>query len=133
MLSLYDINNMNAALLLPLDPTLHRLLSDRIRDIIACALEELTHIIIVEPGDGEGDFIREAAFSPFWNPLSETRYGDPDHIPPWDWTERLDGWGWELIRTAGNDGFAFIVLVPDGEGIDPTLRTMCASYITPAM
>ncbi|KXU29485.1 hypothetical protein A0J57_23145 [Sphingobium sp. 22B] len=133
MLSLYDINTMNAALSLPLDPILHRLLSDRVRDTIACGLEKLTHILVVESGDEEGDFIREAAFSPFRNPLSETRYGDPDHIPPWDWADCLDGWGWEFIRTIGNDGFAFIVLVPDRDEIEPTLRAMCASYITPTM
>lgn len=130
MLSLYDLDTMNAALLLPLDPTLHRLLSDRIRDAIACGLENLTHIIVVEAGDGEGDFMEEVAFSPYWNALSETRFGDPDHIPPWDWAERLDGWGWEFIRTIGNDGFAFIVLVPDREGIDPKLRAMCRELVT---
>ncbi|KXU30231.1 hypothetical protein A0J57_21045 [Sphingobium sp. 22B] len=120
---------MKAALLLPLDPALRRLLSDRIQDAIACGLEGLTYIIVVEPGDGEADFIREGAFSPFWNPLSETRYSDPAHIPPWDWAERLDGWGWEFIRTVGNDGFAFIVLVPDSEGVDPRLRAMCRELI----
>lgn len=133
MLSLYDLKTMNAALLLPLDPALHRLLSARIRDVIACGLEEFTHIIVVEPGDGEGNFIREAALSPFYNPLSEARYGQAGFEPLWDWAERLDGWGWEFIRTIGNDGFAFIVLVPDAEGIDPMLRAMCASYIPPAV
>ncbi len=132
MLSLHDLPSMLAALDRPLDRTLHRLLADRIHDAIACGLGNMTHIIVVQPGDGEADFIREAAFSPFWNSLSETRYGDPDHTSPWDWIGRLDDWGWELIRTVGNDGFAFIVLVPDGEGIDPMLRSMCASYISPA-
>jgi len=129
MLSLYDIDTMKAALLLPLDPALHCLLSDHIKDAIACGLEGLTHLIVVMPGDEEGDFIREAAFSPFWNPLSETRFGDPAHIPPWDWADRLDGWGWEFIRTVGNDGFAFIMLVSDSEGIDPVLRAMCRELI----
>lgn len=127
MLSLYDLDTMNAALLLPLDRTLHRLLSDRVRDVIACGLEELTHIIVVEPGDGEDDWIREA-FSPFWNSLSETRYGDPGHIPPWDWVDHLDGWGWAFFRTIGNGGFAFIIFVPDVEGVDPMLLAMLKEF-----
>lgn len=129
MLSLYDINTMSAALLLPLDPALHRLLSDRIRDAVACELEELTHILVVEPGDGEGDFIREAAFSPFWNALSETRYGDPDHFPPWDWAGKQEGY-FEWIKTVGDSGFAFLVLVPDREGIDAMLLAMCRELIS---
>ena len=129
MLSLHDLPSMLAALDWPLDPTLHRLLADRIHDAIACGLGNMTHIIVAQAGDGEDDFIREAAFSPLWNPLSETRYGDPGHISPWDWSYRLDDWGWELGRTVGNDGFAFIVLVPDSEEIDPILRSMCGSHI----
>ena len=129
MLSLHDIDTMNAALSLPLDPKLHRLLSDRIQDAIACGLEALTHIIVITPDDGESDFIREVSFSPFWNPLSETRYGDPGHIPPWDWAGKQDG-HYEWLKTVGDSGFAFIVLVPDRDGIDPTLLAMCREFIS---
>lgn len=128
MLSLHDVPSMLAALDRPLDPTLHRLLADRIHDAIACGLGDMTHIIVVDAESREADFIRAAGFSPFWNPLSETRYGDPGHISPWDWIGSMDNWGWELIRTVGNDGFAFIVLVPDTEGVDPMLLAMCRDF-----
>lgn len=123
-----SITDLHAEVPGRLDPTLHRLLSDRIQDAIASGLADLTHIIIVEPGDTESDFIREAAFSPFHNSLSETRFGDPYFEPPWCWLDRLDGWGWEAIHTIGNDGFAFIILVPDVEGVDPLLLVMLREF-----
>lgn len=123
-----SITDLRARLPKQLGSTFRRLLTDRIQDAIACGLEEMTHIIAVEPGDGENDFIREAAFSPFRNTLSQTRYGDPDFEPPWCWLDRLEGWGWEAIHTVGNDGFAFIILVPDIEGIDPTLLAMLREF-----
>jgi hypothetical protein len=128
MLSLHDMPSMLAALDLPLDPTLHRLLADRIHDTIACGLGDMTHIIVVEPGDREADFLREAAFSPFWNPTLPLRYGEVGFEPPWDWAGKHDGW-FEWIKTVGNSGFAFIVLVPDREEIDPTLAAMCKEFI----
>ena len=128
MLSLYDLDTMTAALSLPLDPTLHRLLADRIHDTVACGLGDMTHIIVVQPGDGEADFITEAAFSPFWNPTSAARYGDPEFEPQWDWAGKQDGW-FEWIKTIGNGGFAFIVLVPDREEIDAPLLAMCRAFI----
>lgn len=72
--------------------------------------------------------MREAAFSPFHNSLSETRFGDPGFEPSWCWLDRLEGWGWEAIHTIGNDGFAFILLVPDIEGIDPVLLALLREF-----
>lgn len=128
MLSLPNLYAMEAALAGPLQPTLHRLISDRLTDAVACGVEHLTHLIVVEPGDTENDFQQEAAFSPFQNPLSETRYGDPDFVPLWDWAGQHDGW-YEWFKIVGNDGFAFIVLVPDEEGVDPLLLTMLREHV----
>lgn len=128
MLSLPNLDAMEAALTQPLDPILHTLIADRIADAIACGVEHLTHLIVVEPGDEEGEFRREAAFSPFHNPLSETRYGDHDFFPDWDWAGQQDGW-FEWFRIIGNGAFAFIVLVPDSEDIDPTLLAMLREYV----
>lgn len=123
-----SITDLSADLPRHLEPTLYRLLSDRIQDARACGLGDMTHIIVVEPGDGEGDFIREAAFSPFRNSLSQTCFGDQGFEPPWCWHGRLEGWGWEAIHTVGNDGFAFIILVPDAKGIDQALLAMLQEF-----
>ena len=76
----------------------------------------------------EADFQREAAFSPFHNPLSETRFGDPEFSPGWDWAGRQHGW-FEWFTVVGNDGFAFVVLVPDAETIDPMLLAMLREHV----
>ncbi|WP_183956384.1 hypothetical protein [Sphingobium fontiphilum] len=108
---------MQAVLAQPMEPVLHELLSDRVVDAIACGYEHQTHIIICEPGDTEADFLRAAAFSP---PLSGWLYGDACFQPLWDWAARHDGW-FEWLSCIGKAGFAFILLVPDSEDIDPTL------------
>lgn len=128
MHSFPDFPALQAALSLPLDIALHQLLSDRIADAIACAVQDMTHIIMVEAHDREDNFLREAAFSPFYNPLSDCRHGDPDFQPHWDWAGRHDGW-FEWLTCVGNDGFAFIVLVPDREDIDPRLLALLRAFV----
>ena len=128
MLSLPNLYAIEAVLAGPLDSKLRQLLSDRLTDAIACGCEHLTHLIICEPGDTEADFRREGAFSPFCNPLSDTRYGDPGFEPHWDWAGCHDGF-YEWLTCIGNDGFAFIVLVPDSEGVDPQLLAMLREHV----
>lgn len=128
MLSLPNLDAMNAVLAQPMEPVLHELLSDRVADAIACGYEHRTHIIICEPGDTEADFLREAAFSPLRNTLSGWRYGDACFQPQWDWAARHDGW-FEWLACIGKDGFAFIILVPDSEDIDPTLLAMLREHV----
>jgi hypothetical protein len=128
MINVTTFNAMQAALAQPMDPALHRLLSDRVADAVACGCEHLTHLIICEPGDTEADFLREAGFSPFYNPLSGWRYGDACFSPHWDWADHHDGW-FEWLTCIGNDGFARIVLVPEVEGIDPALLAMLREHL----
>jgi hypothetical protein len=128
MISLPDFVALQAALSLPLEPTLHCLLADRIADAIACECQHLTHIIVVEPDDREEDFLREAAFSPFTNPLSDSRHGEPGFAPPWDWAGRHDGWT-ELLTCIGNDGFALIILIPPHPDIDPRLLSLLQEHV----
>lgn len=73
-------------------------------------LQDLTCIAVVEPHDSEAAIVRELGFSPLANPLSETRFGDPDFSPAWDWLEVHRRW-YELIFTVGDDGFAYIVFI----------------------
>lgn len=73
-------------------------------------LEDLTCIAVIEPDDSEQTVIDELGFSPLQNVLTETRFGDPDFIPAWDWLEVHHGW-YELIFTVGDGGFAYIVFL----------------------
>lgn len=128
MLSLPTLDAMQAALAGPMDNTLYQIIADRVADAVACGCEHLTHIVVVEPGDGEGDFLREAAFSPFRNPLSDTRYGDPGFEPHWNFARRYENI-YEWLICIGNGGFAFIVLCPDSYDIDPTLLAMLREFV----
>ena len=129
MISLPDLESMLAFLDQPLEPTLRQQIADNVHDAVTSGLADLTHLIVVEENDTEEDFLQTAAFSPYWNPLSCTRIGDPGFSPIWCWADQLGCWGWVALHTVGNGGFAFIILIPDREGIDPTLRTMCRVFV----
>ena len=90
-------------------------------------LLELTHLLIVQAGDGEGEMLEAAGYSPLVNSLDGKRFGQKGFTPPFDWLQHHHGW-FELIQTVSNDGFAFVIFVPDRDGIDPELRRLCRKY-----
>ena len=119
MIDLPDLDSQLAALNQPLEPNLHKLLHGRIQDALALELGDLTHFVVIEPGDGEGDIIDAIGFSPLVSRIAGIHL-DPD----WDWIERHEGW-WELVYTVSNDGFAFILFVQDAPGVLPDLLDLC--------
>lgn len=62
-------------------------------------LSELCEFILVEPTDTLADL--------------ETKLGRALHPPPWEYVELSDGW-YELVLVIGDDGFGYVVLVPNG-------------------
>jgi len=119
MNNLPDLASQLAALRQPLEPILHSLLHGRVADALACQLGGLTHFLVIEPGDHEGEIIDAIGFSPLVSRI------DGIHLQPdWDWIERHDGW-WELVYTVSNDGFAYILLVQDAPGVLPDLLDLC--------
>lgn len=119
MFDLPDLDSQLAALNQPLEPNLHKLLHGHIQDALALELGDLTHFLVVEPGDAEGDIIEAIGFSPLVSRI------DGIHLKPdWDWIERHEGW-WELVYTVSNDGFAFILFVQDAPGVLPDLLELC--------
>ena len=111
----------------PVDAHLKKLLADRVHDWAATELLELTHLLIVQAGDGEGEMLEAAGYSPLVNSLDGKRFGQKGFTPPFDWLQHHHGW-FELIQTVSNDGFAFVIFVPDRDGIDPELRRLCRKY-----
>ena len=119
---------IEAAATLNHDPRLHRLLVDRVDLYREAGLLDLTHILVIEPGDNEQAIVDVIGFSPLVNPLDGKRYGSADFHPHWEgpiW--RHDGW-FELIVTVGNDGFAFILLIADADGVLPELLDLCRTH-----
>lgn len=67
---------------------------------------DLTHILMVEPGDTEEAIKREIRFSPLVSPLDGARYGDPGFEPYWSHLIQRNGWH-KLTVAISNDGYVF--------------------------
>ena len=125
MLNLPDLDSQLAVLVQPLEANLKRLLSVRVRDAAILGLADLTHIVVIEPGDSEADIDDAIGFSPLVSRIDGVR-----HQPDWDWIEKHQGY-WELVYTVSNDGFAFLVLVQDMPGVLPDLLALCRGGWSP--
>ncbi|MGJ0484807.1 MAG: hypothetical protein ACR65R_09765 [Methylomicrobium sp.] len=75
--------------------------------------DEHGFFIIIEVGD-QADEVAAATGCPLLTPLFE-------------YVEVHDGF-YELVYIANDSGFAYIVLVPDGPGIDPRLTKLCTDF-----
>ena len=127
MLSLYNRSLIEAALQLPVHASLHRLLAARIAKLGRDGLLDMTHILVIQPGDTEAETIAEVGFTPLANSMDGIRFGSPDFHPSWDWLQYHNGW-FELIMTVGNSGFAFVLLIQDADGVDASLLELCRAY-----
>ncbi|QXQ06835.1 hypothetical protein KX816_01850 [Sphingosinicellaceae bacterium] len=129
MISLHDRACFDAAAFLCRQSSLQRLLLSRIANLQRDVgdLTELTHILVVQPGDTEADIIDEIGLSPVINFIDGHRYGEAGFQPSWDWLHDVGGW-FELIYTVGDTGFAYVLLIQDDEGVDPELLGMCREY-----
>ena len=107
------------------DPQLLELVQGHLITAKENGLENLTVIAVIEPADSEHTIIDALGFSPLQNPLTETRFGDAEFIPAWDWLE-VGSCGWfEIIWTVGNAGFAYLILLEDKPGVLPDLVELC--------
>ena len=125
MLHFYDRAGFARALTLNLDPTLHRLLAERIGALTE-NLIDYTEYLVVQPGDTEDDIVRHIGFSPLIEPIDGIRYGQLGFTPYWDWLADRGGW-FEMIVTFGS-AFAYILLIEDKEGVLTDLRRLCRKH-----
>ena len=126
-MSLYDKISIAAAMGQPLDPALKALLEIRLNQVAKADLLDLTHILVIQPGDTEAQIIAEIGFSPLVEPLAGVRFATTGFYPHWAWLHDLGGW-YEMIVTVGDSGFAFILLIERGLGVIPELIAMCGHY-----
>lgn len=73
--------------------------AERLEEFGDQPLAELCEFILVEPTDTIADL--------------ETKLSRALHPPPWEYVDRSDGW-YELVLITGDDGFGYVVLVPNG-------------------
>lgn len=119
MIDMPDLDAIVAALHTSLAPDLHDLVASRLQDAFACELANLTHILVIQPGDTEAQIIEAIGFSPLVSRMDGHRLQ-----PDWDFIERHPGWH-ELIYTVGNSGFAFLVFVERADSVLPELLALC--------
>lgn len=128
MLHLYDRATMAHALSLDLDPTLLRLLKDRI-GALGEDLVDWTEYLVVEPGDTEADIIRHVGFSPLAEPIDGKRFGVPGFYPHWDWLTNHGGW-FELSVSFGST-FAYVLFIEEADQVPTDLLDLCRHYSKP--
>ncbi len=128
MLHLHNQETMALALAGDLDPTLHRLLTERIA-ALGEELIDLTEYLVVESGDTEADIIREVGISPLVEPIDGKRFDEPGFSPQWDWLVDHGGW-FEMIVTFGST-FAYVLFIEDADRVPTDLLDLCRHYGKP--
>lgn len=111
-------------LTLDLDPTLRRLLSERIAALSDDLLDQ-TEIVVIEPNDTEEDLVRIIGLSPLVEPINGARHGEEGFWPYWDWLSEHDGW-FEMVITFGS-AFALILFIANEAERPSSLVKLCRS------
>ena len=127
MLSFSDAASVAASPDAVSDPRLYRLLVDAVAHWTAVGVLDMTHLLIVEPGDTEAAIVEEVGFSPLVNPLDGQRFGSAPFSPFWDDLRDRGGW-FELVVCVGDTGFAYALFIADRSGTDPQLLSLCRAF-----
>ncbi len=128
MLHLYDRATMAHALTLNLDPTLLRLLRDRI-SALGEELIDWTEYVVVEPGDTEADMMRHIGFTPLVEPIDGKRFGELGFHVHWDWL--VDHSGWFELSVSFGGTFAYVLFIEDADRVPTDLLNLCRHYSKP--
>lgn len=130
MLSIRDSDAMQLALSGPLDPNLKTILLDRL-DLLAefadWDLADLAWFHVVEPGDTIEVIENELGFSPFVNLVDGARFPDPAFTPSWEHLVVRGRW-YDFVFALSDSGFGINLLVPNCDGIEPTLLKLCRNF-----
>lgn len=113
---------------------LRALLTERVEQLTnaweGIDLSDLTHFLIIQPGDTAGDAEHELGWSLLVNPADGARFGQPDFTPSWEWLEDHGGW-FEAVYIISDDGFGISLFVQDHPDADPELLALCREHAEP--
>ena len=131
MITLRTDAAVDSTIALLADNELRTLLIERTKELAewldqGIDLSDLTHFLIMQPGDTAADAENELGWSLLTNAIEETALGDPDFTPSWEWIEHHDGW-YEAVYIISDDGFGVGLFIADHPGTDPDLLTLCRS------
>ena len=111
-------------------PEIKAFLRRRFQDI--CAPEpydpdEHGFFILVEPGDTSEQIELSTGYSLLKSLFSDTVYGDPDFTPDFEYLED-HGRFYEAVFIFTDSGFAVVMIVPKGDGIDGKILELCSEF-----
>lgn len=127
MLTITNSADMARVLSTMTDTTLKRILSDRVEQLAEYDdydLGELAHFLIVQPGDTLEAIEAAIGFSPLTNLVDGVRYPSPDFVPSWETVTDHGGW-FEAVFILSDDGFGWVLLVPDDPAVPLSLLQLC--------
>jgi len=131
MISLRTTAAIKSTIELLANNQLRALLTERVEQLTnaweGIDLSDLTHFLIIQPGDTAADAENELGWSLLQNMVDGTRYGHPDFTPSWEWVENHGGW-FEAVFIISDDGFGINLFVQDNPGTDAELLAMCREY-----
>lgn len=130
MLIIRDSAAMQRTLSGSIDPDLKTILLDRLAILAEFAewdLADLAHFVIVQAGDPMAAIEEALGFSPCVNFVDGARYPDPGFEPSWEWLVARGRW-YDFVFALSDAGFGINLLVPDRDGVDPTLLELCRTF-----
>ena len=99
----------------PLHPTAKSILTghrERLAEFDDLQLSDLAAVFIFEPGDQPADLEEASGIAILDDP------------PDWEYLHHHDGW-FECVWVLSDDGFGWIVLIPDDPGTYPAMLEFC--------
>lgn len=123
---------------------LPRIANSAVRQLVALRLQQLSPVaftatpcefIVVEGGEAVSEIELAAGFPILTSLFDDLPYADPDFQPCSEILEEHRNEHsciYEMVFCCSGDG-AVACFIPDEEGIDPDLLSMCRSFTTPAV
>ena len=114
---------------------LRQLINQRIQEIEeSCPwnANELGPMIVIEPGDTASELETVMGFSIFEGIFDESRFGDEDFTPSFEFADAIGDNLFELVYVINDGGYGYDIFIPNRPGIDPTIHAFCQTYAVPA-
>lgn len=113
---------------------LRQLIQQRIQEISEhCPwdAEELGPILVMEPGDTAADLKAIMGFSILESSFDDTRFGDEDFAPSFEFAEIAGEDLFELVYIVSDGGYGYDLFIPNLPGLDPSILAFCQAYAVP--
>lgn len=122
--------------------TIARITDDKLRQLITQRLQEIGEscpwdadelgpFIVVEPGDTAADLETVMGFSILDGIFDQSRFGDDDFAPSFEFAEIIGEDLYELVYVINDGGYGYDIFIPNRPGIDPALLSFCQTYAVP--